>query len=174
MKKLILSELGRVDAETFKDQAKKPIILVLDNIRSMSNIGSLFRTADAFALEKIILCGITAQPPHRDIRKTALGAEETVAWEYEENTLVAVQKLKSEGYLVLGLEQTDSSTQLSNFVWPKIPIVIVLGNEVDGVSLEVLEQCHTCIEIPQFGTKHSLNVAVAGGIVAWEAASNYV
>jgi tRNA G18 (ribose-2'-O)-methylase SpoU len=172
MRKLILDELGRVDAETFKNQEKKPIVLLLDNIRSMANIGSLFRTADAFALEKLILCGITATPPHREIRKTALGAEDTVEWQHYPTTLEAVESYKQQGYYIIGLEQTDSSISLTEFKWPDSPLAIILGNEVDGVELEALQQCDICLEIPQFGTKHSLNVSVAGGIIAYEAARN--
>jgi tRNA G18 (ribose-2'-O)-methylase SpoU len=169
MRKLSMAELGRKTTDEFHESRKFPLVLVLDNIRSMMNIGSVFRTADAFLLESILLCGITATPPHREIQKTALGATESVNWRYFEKTTDAIQYLIESGYKVMALEQVEKSIPLKDFV-PKQgqPYAMVLGNEVKGVGEEVLQLCHGCIEIPQFGTKHSLNVAVAAGIVVWD------
>lgn len=170
MRKLTMPELGRQTREQFKASEKKPIVLVLDNIRSGLNVGSIFRTADAFALEKIILCGITAQPPHREILKTALGSTEAVAWEYSQDCLTAVQSLLKKGYHVWPVEQTDKGNFLDTLSRKQLyPCAFVFGNEVNGVSDNVLSILDESIEIPQFGTKHSLNVAVSVGIVVWHA-----
>jgi len=169
MRKLKNSELNRLSVDEFKQVEKLPIIVVLDNIRSLNNIGSVFRTSDAFLLEKIYLCGITAQPPHRDIHKTALGATESVEWEYMENTIECVTQLQSEGYHCLAIEQAKNSVMLNKFDASKYPkIAVFFGNEVKGVQQEVIDKCDNCIEIPQLGTKHSLNVSVSAGIVLWE------
>lgn len=169
MRKLSMEELGRVDPATFKEQEKTPLVVILDNVRSALNVGSAFRTADAFALEKIYLCGITAQPPHREILKTALGATESIAWEYLEKPEDAVQELQAAGYRVLAVEQTEGSTSLEHFSWmDSTPIALVFGNEVQGVSEEVLQRVDGALEVPQFGTKHSLNISVCIGLVIWE------
>jgi 23S rRNA (guanosine2251-2'-O)-methyltransferase len=167
--KLKLDQLNRVDIATFKGQKKFPLVVVLDNIRSMNNIGSVFRTADAFNAEKIVLVGITAQPPHRDITKTALGADESVAWEYETNIETALNQLKAEGYTLCAIEQVTNSVSLLDFA-PSLDqkYAIIMGNEVMGVSEEALPLVDVCLEIPQFGTKHSLNVSVTTGIVLWD------
>lgn len=163
-KKLKLEELNRLDIEEFRKTKKIPLIVVLDNIRSLNNIGSVFRTGDSFAIEKIYLCGITACPPHRDIYKTALGAEESVAWEYEESTLDVVRELQAEGYLVASIEQATNSVEL-NDVHKQNKLAVVLGNEVKGVQQEVIDASDICVEIAQFGTKHSLNISVCAGII---------
>ena len=169
MRKLLNQELGRLNIEEFKATEKLPLILILDNIRSLNNIGSVFRTADAFLVEKIILCGITARPPHKDIRKTALGATESVDWEYHENTLAVVQGLKKEGVHVLAVEQAEQATMLQNFEpATNQKLALVFGNEVKGVSQEVVSASDTVLEIPQFGTKHSLNISVSAGVVVWD------
>jgi len=169
VQKLKLEELNRIDVETFKKTDKIPLTVVLDNIRSMHNVGATFRTADAFLIEKIILCGITPQPPHREIHKAALGATESVDWIYEKDIVTAVNDLKSSGYSVIGMEQTTSSRMISDFEIDKSrKYAVVLGNEVDGISDEALQHMDVFIEIPQLGTKHSLNVSVCGGIVMWE------
>ena len=161
--------LNRPSPEDFKTREKLPLILVLDNVRSGLNVGSIFRSADAFALEKILLCGITAQPPHREILKTALGSTESVDWEYMDQTASAVKRLKETGCQVFAIEQTTEKTWLQDFIPEKNQkYAFVLGNEVEGVEDTVLQLCDGAIEIPQFGTKHSLNVAVAAGIAAWE------
>lgn len=171
MEKQSMQALGRLSVEEYRSANKLPVALVLDNVRSGLNIGSVFRTADAFALEKIVLCGITAQPPHREILKTALGSTESVNWEYFADTPLALRSLREAGWQVLALEQTDRKTWLHDFrPVPSAKYAIVLGNEVDGVNARVLADCDGALEIPQFGTKHSLNVAVAAGIVAWELA----
>lgn len=165
-----MEELGRVTPEEFKRQAKAPMVLVLDNIRSMHNVGSAFRTCDAFNIEKLYLCGITATPPQKEISKTALGATESVEWKYEEDVLELAKELKSDGYAVILVEQTDTSVMLQDFDFAKYgKIALFVGNEVFGISEGLLPLCDAAIEIPQFGTKHSLNVAVATGIVLWEA-----
>lgn len=167
--KLKLEELGRVDVETFKTLEKIPVVVVLDNIRSMHNVGAVFRTADAFLIERIILCGITPQPPHREIHKAALGATESVTWNYYESVKEAVLDLKTQKYEVLGIEQTNDSILIGDFnVDPTKKYALVLGNEVEGVSDEILKDCDAFIELPQHGTKHSLNVSVCGGIVMWD------
>lgn len=169
MRKLSLQELNRASAEAFKAQQKTPFVLVLDNIRSALNVGSAFRTADGFALEKIVLCGITAQPPHREILKTAIGATETVQWQHFEQTTEALLTLRQEGYLLIGIEQTDKSILLSNFVLnPDKKYALVFGNEVKGLEEDALPLLDECLEIPQLGTKHSLNVSVCVGIIVWE------
>lgn len=169
MRKLLMDELERKTTGEFQEARKFPLVLVLDNVRSMMNIGSVFRTADGFLLESLWLCGITAKPPHREIQKTALGATETVAWRYFEKATEAVLLLKEQGYRVFALEQAVGSINLRDFR-PAVgqPHAIVLGNEVKGVDSDVLALCNGCLEIPQFGTKHSLNVAVAAGIVVWD------
>ncbi len=174
-RKLKLWELDRVGEEEFRKQEKFPIILVLNDIRSLNNIGSFFRTADALNVEKIYLCGITALPPHRDIHKTALGATETVEWEYRENILDLVSELKAKHISVCTIEQTEKTTflhQIDQLTEQKF--ALVFGNEVDGVDQEVINAADHIIEIPQFGTKHSFNVAVCAGIVTWEFAKRYI
>lgn len=169
VQKLKLEELGRIDVETFKQSSKTPLVIVLDNVRSMHNVGAVFRTADAFLVEKILLCGITPQPPHREIHKAALGATESVDWAYFESVTEALQSIKSEGYRVVGVEQTTGSQIITEFDFAKSQkYALVLGNEVEGISDEVLLLCDDFLEIPQLGTKHSLNVSVCGGIVMWE------
>ncbi|MEN9369983.1 MAG: hypothetical protein RI952_848 [Bacteroidota bacterium] len=169
MKKLKLEELGRVDVATFKSTTKTPIVIVLDNIRSMNNIGSVFRSADAFAVEAVYLCGITAQPPHREIEKTALGATESVQWKYFESTHLAIQDLKQNSYQIACIEQVQNSVSLAKLaVDTNEKYALVFGNEVMGVDQEVINQSDMCIEIPQFGTKHSFNISVTAGIVLWE------
>lgn len=169
VQKLKLEELGRIDVETFKSINKTPLLVVLDNIRSMHNVGAIFRTADAFLVEKILLCGITPQPPHREIHKAALGATESVDWAYYSTTQEAVEVLKKEGYTIVGIEQTTDSKMITEFDFGKAEkFAIILGNEVEGISEEVIPICDDFLEIPQLGTKHSLNVSVCGGIVMWE------
>ena len=169
MRKLKNEELIRKTVADFKHAEKTPLILILDNIRSLNNIGSVFRTADAFLIEKIYLCGITATPPHKDIHKTALGATDNVAWEYVENTLEIVQKLLKEETSVWAIEQTEKAIFLDDFSPEKnIKHAFVLGNEVRGVSQEVVNACGQALEIPQFGTKHSLNISVETGRVVWD------
>ncbi len=169
MRKLKNSELERLSPTEFKTAQKTPLIVVLDNIRSLNNIGSVFRTSDAFLIEKIYLCGITAQPPHKDIHKTALGSTETVAWEYVEDTLGLMERLKGLKIKTIAIEQADNAVQLQNFK-PKRgeKLAVIFGNEVKGVQQEVVSACNTCIEIPQYGTKHSLNISVSCGVVLWD------
>jgi len=169
IRKLKLDELNRASVDEFKEQAKLPVAVVLDNVRSMHNIGSIFRTSDGFAVEQICLCGITAQPPHREIEKTALGATLSVNWTYYETPLQAVEKLRSEGYLIIAVEQAENSTMLNEFAPdPAQKYALIFGNEVNGVSDEVMQTIDACIEIPQFGTKHSFNIVVSAGIVLWD------
>ncbi|MFI5155784.1 MAG: RNA methyltransferase [Chitinophagales bacterium] len=169
MRKLDMDELNRKTVDEFKSSTKIPLIIVLDNIRSMHNVGSIFRTADAFLLESIYLCGFTPRPPHRDIHKTALGATETVDWKYFDKTMEAAHFLRSRGYGLLAVEQVELSTPLNGkYSNSAKKLAVVFGNEVTGVSEEVLACCEGSLEIPQFGMKHSLNVAVAAGIVIWE------
>lgn len=168
MKKLKNKDLHRINIEKFKETKKTQITILIDNVRSALNVGSIFRTADAFLIEKIILCGITAIPPNKEIRKTALGASNSVEWEYEINTIDAISKLKKKGYHIIAVEQVDKSSKLNNFILPQKPIAIIVGNEVDGVSDAAIQLCNEVVEIPQFGTKHSLNVSVATGIIIWE------
>lgn len=169
MKKLSLEELGRISIEEFKESEKIPVCILLDNIRSLHNVGSAFRTADAFRIEKIYLTGITGTPPHREIQKTALGATESVAWEYVENPSSALQKLKNEGYTVIIVEQTTDSIPLQTFeARAGAKYCLIFGNEVNGVSEEAISFGDFALEIPQLGTKHSLNISVCLGIVLWE------
>jgi tRNA G18 (ribose-2'-O)-methylase SpoU len=168
MRKLSMDELGRKSVEDFKLADKKPLVVVMDNIRSMHNVGSVFRTADAFLISGICLCGFTPQPPHRDIHKTALGATDSVDWLYYENTSDAVLALKERGFKVLAIEQTEGSILLNEYVQSNTPLAFVFGNEVDGVSNEVIQLCDGVIEIPQWGMKHSLNISVAAAVVLWE------
>lgn len=164
-----MDELGRITPEMYQRMDKLPVVLVLDNIRSMMNTGSVFRTADAFRLEGIVLCGFTATPPHREIHKTALGATESVPWAYYKNTADVVFELKKAGYIIVALEQTTASVDLRKFE-PAADnkYAFVFGNEVKGVDETVLEMCDLCLEIPQFGTKHSLNISVTAGMVVWD------
>ena len=169
MRKLKNSELDRLSIDAFKEAKKTPIIIILDNIRSLNNIGSVFRTSDAFLVEKIYLCGITATPPHKDIHKTALGSTDTVAWEYVENTLDLVEKLKAEDVKIIAIEQAENATMLNDFkVEPNTKYALVFGNEVKGVAQKVVDASDVVIEIPQFGTKHSLNISVSCGVVVWD------
>ncbi len=168
-RKLKITELNRISTEEFKEAEKLPLVVVLDNIRSLHNIGSVFRTSDAFRIECIYLCGITATPPHAEMHKTALGAEFTVDWKYVNNTVEAVDNLKNEGYTVYSVEQAEGSIMLNELTLDKNrKYAIVMGNEVKGVQQEVIDHSHGCIEIPQYGTKHSLNVSVTAGIVIWD------
>ena len=173
MRKLTMDELGRKSVEDFKMANKKPIVVVMDNIRSMHNVGSVFRTSDGFLIDGICLCGFTPQPPHRDIHKTALGSTETVDWVYYENTVNAVHDLKAKGFKVFAIEQTEGSISLEKFkqIHPEAiahPMAFIIGNEVDGVDQNVIALCDGVIEIPQWGMKHSLNISVAAAIVLWE------
>ncbi|HEX7410697.1 MAG TPA: RNA methyltransferase [Bacteroidales bacterium] len=168
MRKLLNSELNRLDQKGFKDADKLQVVVILDNIRSQHNIGSVFRTADAFRIERILLCGITATPPNREMQKTALGATETVAWEYFENTLQAIDQMRKAGYTIIAIEQVEGSLPLENFYPCKFDkIALVFGNEVHGVNEVIVKEADESIEIPQFGTKHSLNISVTAGIVLW-------
>ena len=166
-KKLSIKELNRVSIEEFKTSKKNSIIIVLEDVRSFNNVGSVFRTADAFAIEKIILTGISPRPPHREIRKTALGASKSVNWTYHKSCLETIKEYKKLDYKIFAIEQTSDSISLNNFVYNKEPVVLVFGNEVSGVSQEVIDICDSSLEIPQFGTKHSLNVSVSCGVVLW-------
>lgn len=169
MKKLTILEMGRINAEQFKAADKLPLVVVLDNVRSLLNIGSVFRTSDAFRVESIYLCGISSPPPSPEIHKTALGAEESVDWQYFEDTHEAVRSLQEAGYEVLAIEQCAGSTMLDE--WTPDPTkryAVVMGNEVKGVQQSVVDQCDGCLEIPQYGTKHSLNVSVTTGLVIWD------
>lgn len=169
MRKLKNSELDRLEVSEFKQAEKSPILIVLDNIRSLNNIGSVFRTSDAFLVEKIYLCGITAQPPHNDIRKTALGSTESVDWEYVESTLEVIENLKSQGIKICSIEQVENATMLDDFnPQPDTKYAFVFGNEVKGVSQDVVNASDKVIEIPQFGTKHSLNISVSAGVIIWD------
>ncbi|MDP5229554.1 MAG: RNA methyltransferase [Cellulophaga sp.] len=169
MRKLKNSELDRLAIDEFKEAQKTPIIVVLDNIRSLNNIGSVFRTADAFLIEKIYLCGITAQPPHKDIHKTALGATDSVTWEYAENTIDVLKKLKEQNIETIAIEQAENATFLNEYhIDSTKKYAVVFGNEVKGVTQEVVTFCDTVIEIPQYGTKHSLNISVSAGVVLWD------
>lgn len=169
MRKLKVTEMNRLTPEEFKESRKLPMVVVLDHIRSLNNVGSVFRTSDAFRVESIYLCGITACPPNAEIHKTALGAEETVDWKYFNDTLEAVENLKKDGYTVCAIEQVEGSVMLDKLQLDKDKkYAIVMGNEVKGVQQSVVDKCDMCIEIPQYGTKHSLNVSVTTGIVIWE------
>jgi len=169
MRKLKNSELDRLSVADFKQSKKTPIIVVLDNIRSLNNIGSVFRTCDAFLIEKIYLCGITAKPPHKDIHKTALGSTDSVAWEYVENTLELIEKLKDSNIKIISVEQAENATMLNDFnPNQQSTYAVVFGNEVKGVSQQVVSASDIVIEIPQYGTKHSLNISVSAGLVIWD------
>lgn len=169
MRKLQNRELNRLDIEGFKATEKVPLTIVLDNIRSLNNIGSVFRTADAFLIDQIILCGITAVPPNKEIHKTALGATESVDWTYADQTLEAVRELKAKGFQILSVEQAENSTNLKDFIPVKgLNYAVVFGNEVKGVQQQVVDLSDQCLEIPQYGTKHSLNISVSCGIVLWD------
>lgn len=171
-RKLANAELTRLNIEEFREAKKNPIILILDNVRSLNNIGSIFRTGDAFLIKKIYLCGITATPPHRDIHKTALGATETVKWEYAENSLEVIEKLKLEDIRVIAVEQAENSISLDDFLpEDQVTYAFIFGNEVRGVSQEAVNQSDQVLEIPQYGTKHSLNISVSTGIVLWDICS---
>ncbi|WP_025743861.1 RNA methyltransferase [Aquimarina pacifica] len=169
-RKLKNSELDRKTTAEFKAAAKTPLIVILDNIRSLNNIGSVFRTSDAFLIQKIYLCGITATPPHKDIQKTALGATDTVDWEYYEDTLTLINNLKSQNIKILAIEQAENASMLHEFVpeSPDVTYAVVFGNEVKGVQQEVVSESDSVIEIPQYGSKHSLNIAVSAGVVLWD------
>jgi tRNA G18 (ribose-2'-O)-methylase SpoU len=169
MRKLKITELNRISEEDFKKAGKIPVIVVLDNVRSLHNVGAVFRTSDAFLVEAIFLCGITATPPHAEIHKTALGAENTVDWKYFNDTQDAVKELKQKGYHIAAVEQAENSIPLDKLQLKAEKYALILGNEVKGVAQDVMNLCDSCIEIPQFGTKHSLNVSVASGILIWEA-----
>jgi tRNA G18 (ribose-2'-O)-methylase SpoU len=169
MRKLKNSELGRMDVDDFKKAEKIPLTVILDNIRSLSNVGSVFRTSDAFLVKEIVLCGITATPPHKEIRKTALGAEESVDWRYVENTVDVVKELRNKGVKVYAVEQTDEKIWVHDFTVPQgQEVALVFGNEVKGVSDQVIQNVDGCIEIRQYGTKHSLNISITAGIMIWE------
>ncbi len=168
-----MHELGRLSGDEFREAEKMPVVVVLDNIRSLNNIGSIFRTSDAFLVEKIYLTGITGRPPHRDIHKTALGATETVDWEYNESPMEVVKVLKEKGYTIIAVEQTDDSFKLNEVPF-HMPLALVFGNEVEGVSDEVIRLCDASVEIPQSGSKHSLNVSVCAGIVLWHFYQNQI
>ena len=169
MRKLKITELNRLTVDEFKQAEKLPLIVVLDEVRSLHNIGSVFRTSDAFLIKRIYLCGITATPPHPEIHKTALGAEDTVDWVYKKQTFEAIEELHNEGYIVLAIEQVEGSTMLNSLsLDADKKYAIVMGNEVKGIQQEVVNACDGYIEIPQYGTKHSLNVSVTTGIVLWE------
>lgn len=172
VRKIKTNELNRLDKEAFRESEKLPFMIVLDNVRSMHNVGSVFRTADAFRCEQIVLCGITASPPHREITKTAIGAELSMNWKYQKSCIEAVKQLKAEGFLIIAVEQTTKSIALNDYKPTGEKLAVIFGNEIDGVSEEVLEICDLCIEIPQAGTKHSLNVSVAAGIVLWHLAGS--
>jgi tRNA G18 (ribose-2'-O)-methylase SpoU len=167
MRKLGMDELNRLSKDDFEQADKLPIIIILDNIRSLSNVGAFFRSADAFRIGELILCGITACPPHREIHKTALGADETVKWRYFDTTEAACRQLKTEGYRIFAIEQVEDSVPLQNFAFES-QTAYILGNEVEGVSEQALPYCDGAIELPQAGTKHSINVSVCAGIVMWK------
>ncbi|MBN2742652.1 MAG: RNA methyltransferase [Marinilabiliaceae bacterium] len=169
MRKLHLTELNRLSLKEFKESEKFPIVVILDNIRSLHNVGSIFRTCDALRLEKVFLCGITATPPHNEIHKSALGAEDAMDWEYVEKTEDAVTRLREQGYIICSVEQVENSTMLTDFnAFPNKKYAFIMGNEVKGVQQHVINMSDYCIEIPQYGTKHSFNVSVSAGIVLWE------
>ncbi len=169
MRKLRITEMERLSVEEYRESEKTPLVVVLDHVRSLYNVGSVFRTADAFRLAGVCLCGITARPPHPEIHKTALGAEDSVDWKYFERTEDCVKWLKEQGYIVLAIEQCEGSTLLDEKLKIKNEkVAVVLGNEVKGVQQQVIDLCDGCLEIPQFGTKHSMNVSVTAGIVIWE------
>lgn len=169
MRKLKLDELNRASVSEFKAQEKLPVVVILDNVRSMHNVGSIFRTCDGFAVEKICLCGITGQPPHREIEKTALGATQSVNWSHYPTPLQAIEELRKEGYAIVAIEQAENSIMLNEFKAEESKkYALIFGNEVNGVSDEAMKVIDACIEIPQFGTKHSFNIVVSAGIVLWD------
>jgi tRNA G18 (ribose-2'-O)-methylase SpoU len=169
MRKLLNSELGRKSIEEYRTSEKSAFVIVLDNVRSHNNVGSVFRTADAFLTKKILLCGITPKPPHRDIQKTALGATDSVEWAYHEETTDTVMQLKAEGYKIIGIEQADGAVELQDVIIEKgQKYALVFGHELNGIDQKVIDLCDMCAEIPQFGTKHSFNIAISAGIVLWE------
>ena len=169
MRKLKLDELNRASIDEFKQQQKLPVVVVLDNIRSLHNVGSVFRTSDAFAIEGLYLCGITGLPPNREIEKTALGATQSVNWQHFETTIAAIQHLRNKGYTILAIEQAESSQMLNTFMPDASKhYALIFGNEVNGVDDEVMKQVDGCIEIPQFGTKHSFNIVISAGIILWD------
>lgn len=173
MRKLHVTEMNRITVEDFRAADKLPLVVVMDHVRSLYNVGSVFRTADAFRLQGLVLCGITATPPHPEIHKTALGAEDSVQWTYEKDTLTAIEKLRNEGYTLLAIEQCEGSTMMQDFVPEEgKKYAVVMGNEVKGVQQSVVDACDGCLEIPQFGTKHSMNVSVTAGIVMWHFAQH--
>ena len=167
-RKLKLEELNRVSIADFKQQKKDPVIVLLDNVRSLHNVGSVFRTCDAMAVEKLYLCGITAKPPHREIQKTAIGATESVNWEYIEDAISIIHRYKKEGYYIISVEQTSNSTALGNYNWKNEKVLLVFGNEVNGVQQKIIDLSDFSLEIPQWGTKHSFNITVSAGIVLWD------
>jgi len=174
MRKTKNSELGRISVEEFKTTKKTPITIVLDNIRSLNNIGSVFRTSDAFMIEEIHLCGITATPPNKDIQKTALGSTETVDWEYFNKTSDSIELLKKNNYSIIGIEQADKSIYLDKYFPDKNKkLAIIFGHEVKGIDTQIMNMIDTCIEVPQFGTKHSINISVCAGIVIWDLFSKF-
>lgn len=167
-RKLKITEMNRISVQQFHEIEKIPLVVVLDHVRSLYNVGSVFRTSDAFRVNEVVLCGITATPPHTEIHKTALGAEESVSWRYFKDTMEAAQSLRSEGYTLLAIEQCEGSMMLNDFQPDKTKkYAVILGNEVKGVQQSVIDSCDGCLEIPQFGTKHSMNVSVTAGIVIW-------
>lgn len=175
MRKLKITELHRLSLEQYKESDKMPLVVVLDDVRSMYNVGSVFRTSDAFRVEAIYLCGITSVPPHAEIHKTALGAEDSVEWTYFKNTVDAVSELKAKGYEVLAVEQVENSMKLQDFKAEHgMKYAVVMGNEVKGVKQEVVDICHNTLEIPQYGTKHSMNVSVTTGIIIWKFAEQLI
>lgn len=174
MRKLKNEELGRISVDEFKQTEKTPFVIVLDNVRSLNNIGSVFRTGDGFCVEAVYLCGITAKPPHKDIHKTALGATESVDWKYFEHTIDAINTLKSNGYIIVSVEQAEGSVSLDGFkVEETKKYALVFGHEVNGVAQEIVDSSDMCLEIPQFGTKHSFNISVSAGMVLWDLFKQY-
>jgi len=167
-RKLKLEELNRVSIADFKQQKKDPVIVLLDNVRSLHNVGSVFRTCDAMAVEKLYLCGITAKPPHREIQKTAIGATESVNWEYTEDAITIINSYKRQGYTIISVEQTSNSKALGNYNWKNEKVLLVFGNEIDGVQQKIIDLSDFSLEIPQWGTKHSFNITVSAGIVLWD------
>ena len=167
-RKLKLEELNRVSIADFKQQKKDPVIVLLDNVRSLHNVGSVFRTCDAMAVEKLYLCGITAKPPHREIQKTAIGATESVNWEYMDDAISIIYRYKKEGYTIISVEQTSNSIALGNYNWKNEKVLLIFGNEVDGVQQKIIDLSDFSLEIPQWGTKHSFNITVSAGIVLWD------
>lgn len=175
MRKLRMSELNRLTAEEFQEAPKNPIVIVLDNVRSLLNVGSVFRTSDAFRVEELHLCGLTATPPHREMNKTALGATESVSWKHFDNTTDSLKELKQNGFILIAIEQTSGAISLEKFPFQDYDkVALIFGNEVKGVSDDALALCDFAIEIPQFGTKHSLNISVSAGIALWQAAQHFI